>query len=60
MNAVDSNFLSTAAHQAYNGIKAQLWSAIDSEINFSNFSDCDIYRQAIKQDLEVEQEQDES
>ena len=42
MDAVDSNFFSTAARQAYNGVKAQLWSAIDSEINLS---ECDIYRQ---------------
>ncbi|RWS31798.1 repressor of RNA polymerase III transcription MAF1-like protein [Leptotrombidium deliense] len=42
MNAVDSNYLSTAAHQAYSAARAQLWSAIDSEIIFS---ECDIYRQ---------------
>ncbi|RWS05780.1 repressor of RNA polymerase III transcription MAF1-like protein [Dinothrombium tinctorium] len=45
MNAVDSNFLSTAAHQAYNALRAQLWSAIDAEINFQ---ECDIYRQVLK------------
>lgn len=40
MNAVDSNFLSTSAHQAYAAIRSQLWSAIDAEINCS---DCEIY-----------------
>ncbi|XP_074603717.1 repressor of RNA polymerase III transcription Maf1 [Brevipalpus obovatus] len=40
MSAVDSNFLSTSAHQVYSGIRNQLWSAIDNEINFT---DCDIY-----------------
>ena len=44
MDAVDSNFFSTGARQAYNGVKAQLWSAIDSEINLS---ECDIYRQVL-------------
>ena len=45
MDAVDSNFFSTAARQAYNAVKAQLWSAIDSEINLS---ECDIYRQVFQ------------
>jgi len=40
MDAVDSSFFSTAARQAYNNLKAQLWSAIDSEITLS---ECDIY-----------------
>ncbi|XP_054164326.1 repressor of RNA polymerase III transcription MAF1 homolog [Oppia nitens] len=40
MDAVDSNFFNTTACQAYNAIKAQLWSAIDCEITLS---DCDIY-----------------
>ncbi|CAG2108714.1 unnamed protein product [Medioppia subpectinata] len=44
MDAVDSNFFSTAARQAYNSVKAQLWSAIDSEITLS---ECDIYRQVL-------------
>ena len=39
-NAVDSNFLSSAAHTAYTGIRGQLWTAIDEEIELSN---CDIY-----------------
>lgn len=44
MDAVDSNFYSTSARQAYSALKAQLWSAIDSEINLA---DCDIYRQVL-------------
>lgn len=32
-NAVDSNFLSSAAHSAYTVLRDQLWSAIDGEIN---------------------------
>lgn len=40
MNAVDSNFLSTSAHQSYNLIRSQLWSAIDNEIHFP---ECEIY-----------------
>ncbi|KAI1285262.1 Repressor of RNA polymerase III transcription MAF1 -like protein [Halotydeus destructor] len=40
MNAVDSNFLSTAAHQQYAALRSQLWAAIDGEIIFSQ---CDIY-----------------
>ncbi|CAG2168153.1 unnamed protein product, partial [Oppiella nova] len=38
MDAVDSNFFSTAARQAYNSVKAQLWSAIDSEITLSDYN----------------------
>lgn len=41
MDAVDSSFFSSSAHQEYNAVKAQLWSAIDSHINLS---DCEIYR----------------
>ncbi|KAK4337310.1 hypothetical protein RND71_043596 [Anisodus tanguticus] len=41
MNAVDNNFQSTEAFQAYSKLRAQLWSAIDNEINFN---ECDIYR----------------
>lgn len=41
MNAVDNNFQSTEAFQAYSKLRTQLWSAIDSEINFN---ECDIYR----------------
>lgn len=44
MDAVDSNFFSTSARQSYGALKAQLWSAIDSEINLA---ECDIYRQVL-------------
>lgn len=40
MNAVDNSFQSTEAFQAYSKLRTQLWSAIDSEINFN---ECDIY-----------------
>jgi len=40
MNAVDNSFQSTEAFQAYTKLRTQLWSAIDSEINFN---ECDIY-----------------
>jgi len=40
MDAVGSNLCSTSARQSYAAIKAQLWSAIDSEINLA---ECDIY-----------------
>jgi len=35
MNAVDSHFLSSAAHASYTTLRSQLWSAIDKEIVFS-------------------------
>lgn len=44
MNAVDSNFFSTAAHHNYSALRAQLWSAIDNEINLA---ESDIYRQVL-------------
>lgn len=40
MNAIDSNFLSSPAHQSYSILKPQLWQAIDTAISMA---ECEIY-----------------